>query len=362
MRGVGRVFKRKQKLSDGSVVENPIWWIAFYHRGKERRKSSHSESETVARRVLKQRLKDLAKGRYIPNEERVGFEDIKTDFLNEYEVNGRRSIATAKHNVGHLEGFFGMDRAIDITPDRVLAYQNARQKEGASPATINREVAALGRMFTLAVKNGRLTYRPKFELLEGERVRQGFLEHGDFIRLLSNLPEYLQPLTEFLYLSGWRKGAARKLEWRDIDLGGRTARLRIETSKNKEPWILPLAGRLWDLIQDRLAERRLDCPYVFHVKGSPIGDFKKAWKTACKKSGLDGTLVHDLRRSAARNLSRAGVHEQVAMKITGHKTTSMYRRYRIVDENELREAQERLQRHLATQLKASVVSPMKAVG
>jgi integrase len=195
-------------------------------------------------------------------------------------------------------------------------------------------------------------------MVEGERIREGFLGHGDFLKLLSNLPDYLKPLVEFLYYSGWRKGSGRNLEWKDVDLEGKTARLIIENSKNKEPWIVPLAGRLWNIMQDRLRDRRLDCRYVFHWNGKKIGDFKKAWKTVCKKSGLGGTLVHDLRRCTARNLSRANVPEQLAMKITGHKTNSMYRRYRIVDEDELREAQEKLQAHLAEQSKASKVASL----
>jgi len=166
---------------------------------------------------------------------------------------------------------------------------------------------------------------------------------------------------ELLYYSGWRKSSARNLEWKDVDLEGRTARLRIENSKNKEPWVVPLAGRLWDIVQGCLSERRLDCPYVFHYRyGKEIGDFKKSWKTACRNSGLDETVVHDLRRCTSRNLSRANVPEQLAMKITGHKTNSMYRRYRIVDENELREAQEKLQAHLVEQVNNSKVAPIQA--
>ena len=164
---------------------------------------------------------------------------------------------------------------------------------------------------------------------------------------------------EFLYLSGWRKGEALKLEWRDVDLSGKIVRLRIENSKNKEARVLPLTGRLWEVIQDRVRVRRLDCPYVFHHDGQKIGDFKKAWATGCKRSGLEGTLVHDLRRCAARNLARAGVREDVAMEITGHKTRSMYRRYRIVDEKDLMEAAEKLQTHLETQVGAKVI-PLRA--
>ena len=129
-------------------------------------------------------------------------------------------------------------------------------------------------------------------------------------------------------------------------------------------------GRLWELIEARLKARRLDCPYVFHDDGKKIGDFRKAWWTACVVAGLGkfvdvekdgkkrkkyvGLVIHDLRRCTARNLSRAGVPEVVAMKITQHKTASMYRRYRIVDENELRDAQQKMQQHLKAQPESKI--------
>ena len=153
------------------------------------------------------------------------------------------------------------------------------------------------------------------------------MDHGSFLLLLQTLPDYLIQIVEFLYYSGWRQGAAHNLEWRAVDLEGRTARLRIASSKNKESWIVPLAGRLWDIIEGQLIDRCLDCRYVFHRDCRKIGDFNKAWKTARKKSGLGrmgvqedgrkkyvGTIPHDMRRCTARNLSRAGVPEQLAMK------------------------------------------------
>jgi integrase len=98
-----------------------------------------------------------------------------------------------------------------------------------------------------------------------------------------------------------------------------------------------------------------------------IKDFRGAWARACKLVGLvpgrAGIVPHDLRRCMARNLSRAGVPEQIAMKITGHKTASMYRRYRIVDERDLREATERLDNYLGDQPTTTIVAPIrKAVG
>src|SRR5262249_16030925 len=152
------------------------------------------------------------------------------------------------------------------------------------------------------------------------------------------LPDYLKPLIEFLYLSGWRKGPGLKLEWSYVDLVGKAVRLSIASSKTKESQVLPLTGRLWEIIQEQAKRRSAECPFVFQHQGSKIGDFRNACKRACKGAGVTGLLVHDLRRCAARNLSRAGVPRAVAMKFTGHKTESMYRRYRIVDERDIKEA------------------------
>ena len=275
MRGLGRIFKR------GSV-----YWIAYYHRGKEYRESSESESETQARKLLKRRHGEIHSGRFTPDEDRLTFHQLEEGLKDDYRVNGRRSLKTVEFYFPRLRGFFGFDRAIDITPDRVKAYQVKRLDEKASNATVNREVAILGRMLSLAFNAGKLSRKPRFQMLDENNVRQGFLEHGDFMKLLGQLPDRLKPVAEFLYLSGWRKGEAQKLEWRDVDLKGQVVRLRIENSKNKETRILPLTGRLLNLFQERQEERRLDCPYVFHHKGQKIGDFKKAWKTACKEASF----------------------------------------------------------------------------
>src|SRR5262245_23556482 len=223
MAGVGRIFKRKMKLADGRVVEDPIWHIAFYHRGKEHRITSGTDSEVQARKFLKKKLGELSRGRYVANEERVTFEDLCKLIRDDYAVNDYRSTATLNFTIAHLEDFFKFDRAVDVLPDRVLAYQQRRLGEGAARRTVNLEVATLGRMLTLAVDLGKISWRPKFKQLDGERVREGFLQHGDFLAVVENLPEYLKDFVQFLYYGGWRKGAARSLQWKDIDLETKTA-------------------------------------------------------------------------------------------------------------------------------------------
>jgi integrase len=193
-------------------------------------------------------------------------------------------------------------------------------------------------------------------------VRQGFLSYGSFLALREALPDNLKETVAFLYYSGWRVSEMRALEWRDVDLGGKVIRLRAELSKNKDGRLLPLHGELLTVVRRAWSQRRLDCVFVFHADGQAIGSFRKAWKTACKTAGLIASIVHDLRRTAVRNLVRAGVSERVAMTLSGHKTRNIFDRYNIVSEADLLLAAERVQAHLAEQPKESVVVPVKAVG
>jgi hypothetical protein len=129
---MGRIFKR-----------GPVYWIAYYHRGKEFRESSYSESEKEARRLLKKRIGEVGTGRFTGvREERVTFDDLANGLLTDYHVNNRRSLRSARLSISHLCKFFGLQHAIDITTDRVKAYAARRQQEGAANASINRELAA----------------------------------------------------------------------------------------------------------------------------------------------------------------------------------------------------------------------------
>jgi integrase len=348
MRGMGRIFKR------GSV-----YWIAYNHRNQEFRESSQSENESAARKLLKKRIGEVATGQFIgPNEERLTFEEMADALLTDYEINKQRSIRSVRLSLKHLQRTFGLTLAFDITTDRIKKYIADRQREGAANASINRELSALKRMFKLAVESGKLRFAPHIPMLAENNARQGFVDHGVFLALREHLPAYLKDPITFLYLSGWRLGEMKALEWRDADLAGKVVRLRPEISKNKDGRILPLSGELLELIERASTRRRLDCPYLFHLDGEPVGDFKRSWATACKAAGVGKILVHDLRRTAVRNMVRAGIPDRVAMTLSGHKTRSVFDRYNIVSEADLALAAERLQQHLSEQSSARKVSPL----
>ena len=83
-------------------------------------------------------------------------------------------------------------------------------------------------------------------------------------------------------------------------------------------------------------------PWVFHRKGKPIRDFYCAWRNACAAAKLTGRIPHDFRRTAVRNLERAGVPRSTAKAMVGHRTDAIYERYAIVDDTMLREGMAKL--------------------
>ena len=103
--------------------------------------------------------------------------------------------------------------------------------------------------------------------------------------------------------------------------------------------------------------------YVFtHADGKPVRDFREAWRNACNPAGVPELLLHNLRRSAVRNLRRLGVAESVAMKISGHKTASIFRRYDITDEPDLADAARRLDEKRNAQAQADISHSSAIVG
>jgi integrase len=217
-------------------------------------------------------------------------------------------------------------QAIRVTGADILRYSQLRLKEQAAPATINRELAALRAAYRLGLDNDVITAMPRIKLLPENNVRKGFA-------------------VRFALATGWRRAEVFSLTWSQVDWNGGFVRLEPGTTKNKEgrsfritPALRMLLERRQDLTRRCERAQARIIPLVFHRSGRRIESFRRSWKKACGKAGLPGLLFHDLRRSAVRNLERAGVPRSVAMKLTGHKTESIYRRYAIVAESDLRDA------------------------
>jgi len=337
----------------GSIYQRgAVYWIKYYRNGVAIRESSESEKESVAKQLLRQREGDIARGVPVtPQTNRCKIDELFQDVLNDYKVNGKRSMDNVVGYVdNHLLPFFRGWKAAAITTADVRKYVLRRQGAQAANATINRELAALKRAFSLGIDAGKVTGRPKITMLKEAPPRRGFFEREQFQTVRSRLPEALQPVVTFLYITGWRVDSeVLPLTWRQVDLEAGTVRLDPGTTKNDEGRVFPMIPELRSVLdQQRIytdavqRERSIICPYVFHRDGKRIRDFRGAWKSACKAAGVPGMIRHDFRRTAVRNLVRASVPEAIAMKLTGHKTRSVFERYNIVSEADLFEAASKL--------------------
>jgi len=226
-------------------------------------------------------------------------------------------------------------------------------------------------MFHLAKRSRKVNEIPYIPMLKESNVRKGFFEYEEFIALKSVLPDYLRPVVTFAYHTGWRKGEILALTWDKVDMKRRTIRLDPGETKNEEARNLYMNDDLFKEVQGIFTQRRLSCSYVFQHDGQPIRKFEKAWKAACINAGFcevlkdeNGNVVrtkkgkpmkaptklfHDTRRTAARNMVRSGIPERVAMTITGHKTRSVFDRYNIVSDQDLREAAQKQQSFFESQ-------------
>lgn len=355
-RGLGRVYSRGKG-------EEKWWWIEFWYRGKQYREAAHSTARKAATDLLKKRLGEIGQGRVTgPSAERLTLGDLLGMVEDDYALNERKS----KPPLARLREHFGEDaRALDLTHDVLMRYARKRRSpvrshdgktlQGAAAATVRNEIAVLGRALTLAYRSGKLPQRPPLPTIRVENARAGFFEPDELAAVLRYLPGYLKPLVEMAYITGWRRSELLNLEWRRVDFAAGEVRLERGTTKSGEPRLFPFAAhpRLAALLRDQRQrveaiqrERDFIIPWVFfHDDGRQVhGWYYDAWRTACRKAGLEGRLVHDFRRSAVRNLVRAGVPESIAMKLCGWSTRSMLDRYNITSTADLTAAVESLAR------------------
>ena len=331
------------------------YWIRYYTNGLRHEEPARTDNYEKARDLLRDREGEIAKGVAITAKVgRVRFEDAAKDLVTDYTVNKKRSLADLTRRVETiLVPAFRGRRLASITTADVRSFIAHRQKAGAANATINLELANMKRIFTLAIQAGTVLHRPYIPMLKVNNTRKGFFEREQFEAVRRHLPAPLDAAVTVAYYTGWRTPSEiLPLQWNQIDRKAKVIRLEPGTTKNTEGRTFQYAvlddvreaiETLWTRHQ-ALAERGILSPYVFcRGGGQPIKSFYKKWDQACTKAGCPGRIPHDFRRTAVRNLNRAGVPETVAMKITGHKTRSVFDRYDITSEEDLADAARKLQ-------------------
>jgi integrase len=356
----------RRSKGEGSLIRRPgsdVWYAQWYVDRVAVRKSTKTVVKELAYGKLRQFMNKTESG--LPVEDgKLRYATLRAALIDNYVVKGNKSLEQRADGTETIVGLPQLDKACGykpakdgqpeesgmlvskITTEWTRKFSRDRAADGAGPAMINRSLQCLRRGLNILREDGKLSIVPKIRLHKEPPARTGFMGPEKFEELLAALPSHLRPLIALLYWTGARKGEALAIEWSQVDLDAREIRLTDEQTKGDEARVLPLPSRVVDLLRDREPKHGL----VFDAT-----NLRTEWEKACAATGLGkrvkvegpentwheykGLRLHDLRRSAVRNLRVLGnVAETVAMRISGHKTRAVFDRYNIVTTGDLHAA------------------------
>src|SRR5271169_4845848 len=318
------------------------YWVKFSLAGRVIALSANTEKKREAQDFLKNEILKYSNGDAVP-EGKVSVDSLYEVLLADYRINQKTVEWAERCWSVHLKSFFGGMAAKHVGTDTLARYIESRRGEKAANGTINRELSLLQRAFMLGYEaQPRKVSRPlRFHRLAESKARSGFVEDAQYRALAANCPElYMRAMLALAYSFGFRKAELLTLKVSDVDLLAGTVRLR--TSKNGEPRQVNLTQETKQLLAACVASKNADAA-VFTRGSVPVLDFRGTWDAVTKAAACEGLLFHDLRRSAVRNMVRAGIPEVVCMKISGHKTRAVFDRYNIVSERDLADAAKKIE-------------------
>ena len=375
------MVQRRAKGEGGLFrVKGSRFWRAQYNsNGKVIRVSTGEIVKQRALAVLQRLMADTARGLPpLPDAHKIRYADLRRGLIADYTAKGNRSLTTTADGEDYINGlkqldeFFGYGpnnpgpSVTRITTDTSRDFAEKRQADGVGTAMVNRSLSCLRRMLRIAHEDNRLQFIPKIRLLKEPPARKGFLEQEKFDELVALLPTHLRPLIMLLYYCGVRVNEARQIEWPQVNLDVRLIRLEEEQTKTEEARVVPLpsvliamlreiepkTGRVFSDVNLRVEFEKAcgACGLGKRTKMEPKDEDGYVWY---KYKGL---LLHDLRRSAVRNLRKAGINESVIMKISGHKTAEVFRRYNIVSTDDVSTAMRTLELKASSDTSVTVSS------
>ena len=281
----------------------------------------------------------------------VTFAEWAETYLQLEQVRNIRTYEDRKLKVSNLVAFFGKKPLASITTEDVEAFRAQRvgpKGKAVSVQTINHDHTALTHMLNLArgprfrfITDNPASHVPKPDPCN-ERNRIATEE--EFARVYAQAAAHFRPVLTIAYSLGTRRGELLQLEWPEVDMKRRE--FSLKHTKNGEGRVIPMTPDAYAAFCELAKVRRLDTQHVFLYKGKPLKNLRTAFAAACRRAGVTGLRFHDLRHTAATNLRRAGVDTITAMKIVGHKSEQMHRRYNTVTPADLHQAAAKLNTYL----------------
>jgi integrase len=355
------VYRRKNKQGD---PYGP--WIIQYpagidpRTGRTRYASERvSHQKKVADLTLGKRMLDWEKKKHLGLEKKkeYTFRELVDWYLGLPKVKAKKTYKDDKGKAEILKEEFGNYFAREIKPAMIESFQHnllnrpckKKKKKNYAPASANRILAVIKRIYNLAVREEYVERNPclKVTMLPENNKRDRVITKEEFERLVSKLPKHTAQMVTVAYYTGMRAGEIFNLTWDKVNLKEGVIDLDAADTKTSAPRSIYLNEILHGLFKELAKVRHIGHARVFTYHGKPVKRIFHSFKSGCAAAGLKDFRFHDLRHTFNTNMRKAGVDRSVIMKITGHKTMSMFERYNTVDSDDALMALRRLDAFLA---------------
>lgn len=341
--------------------DSAYWWMAFTVNGKTYRSSTGEGKKRKAEKKMEQRMEEVRKGFYpaMHDARTLTFDEWTKTFLEMYSRPPFRAEKTHlyhRNNLNHLSRFFAGRKLVEITPEEIEQYRMERLRqisyrgEVIKPATVNREIETLRRLFNVAKRKKKLMFNPcdGVERLSEKhhRRRAHYMAWSEQQKICMVVPDQLRAAVVIITETGlriYRELTSMRKDQVDLDLGV----AYVDDSKS-ENGIRPVP--LSDLAKKEFAALKAHAPESLWLFPSPLNPdkhmttFKRSWRTALRRAGVLYFQIYDLRSTFATRLSAGGVPESFVMDLLGHTDPSAMKRYSFARMGQLQEAIGRLNR------------------
>ena len=331
---------------------NKCYWIEYYIDG-QRKRERIGHSKLAAENRFREVQTAKVEGRYIKNVKgvKLTLNELRKWYLSLSEVRNLSTYNTLLSRVAHPVRLIGESKyASSLSLDDIEHYRLSRGQEESrwsknnkvTAATINKEISAFKSMLNFAVKYGKIESNPiiKAAKLKDDNVRQRIISQNELENLLSFSPVHLKPILKMAYYEPMRKEEIIGLTWDEIDLQSNFIRLSANRTKGKKNGrsipIHPLIKEMLYSLPRSITTNRVFLYLDKQGRYRPFKGFSRSWNRVRKLAGLNDVVFHDFRHTAITNMRKAGNPPSVIMKASGHKTMSMFLRYNLVDDEDLR--------------------------
>ncbi len=348
----------KTALGDNLYIIHGSYWFRFTYRGKTYTKRLGRVNElplTSAKHIAGKLRTQIIENQYLEKEEVPLFSEVAEKYLEWYKTErvnaSRRTIRETERRVKKLLETFG-DKSLDYFSEFLIeSYKQERLKEGVKPSTVNRELNILRAILHKAKEWGMYSGElPKIKTyrVDDERVR--YLSPEELKALIDACPDWFKPVVKFACLTGLRASELFSLTWDMVNLSQGYITVPAKYSKTKETKSIPLHPKALEVLREVKAwqeKKGIDHGYVFTNRmGKPYSvegqGYKRVFRSACKKAGIEDFRFHDLRHTFASYLVMRGVDFYTVQELMRHSSPKMTKRYAHLSPEHIRKELEKV--------------------